>query len=242
MKKALLTVLVVASMTAPASAQPKADLQIVKTYRPASSAGPAAFVLTVTNHGPQTAPGPIKVIDALPAGVIWGAATFAPPLSCAPDNTCTYNWPLAPGQSFTIVRPVTITTATSNVLNCASVSPPPGFNDPTYDNNRDCACMDIDPCRNIFIDLTTGVQDGVKLAPASNDFDWHPNNVIAAVTAADVDELQQLRNRQLADVAFERLQAWLCIRRRHVHAARMNTSRVWRRSDAGVKGVSGLRG
>jgi uncharacterized repeat protein (TIGR01451 family) len=183
MMKSFVIVLVIVAIAATASAQPKADLQIVKTYRPPGNAGPSAFVLTVTNNGPQTAPSPIQVIDALPAGVIWATATFTFPISCS-GNTCTYSWPLAPGQSFTIVRPVMITTATSNVLNCASVNPVAGTTDPTHANNRDCACIDINPCSNIFIDLTTGIQDGVTLQATAADLDWHPNNSIAAVTAS----------------------------------------------------------
>jgi uncharacterized repeat protein (TIGR01451 family) len=148
----------------------QADLGIVKTYRPASPAGPAAFIITVTNYGPSAAPG-FTVNDPAPPGTTIGIGSNPPPWVCTAGVSCTYAAQLAVGNSATLVLPVTITGATTNVVNCASVLPK-DFIDPNDKNNRDCACVDINPCRDISIDITTGVQNGAQLGINVPDNEW----------------------------------------------------------------------
>jgi uncharacterized repeat protein (TIGR01451 family) len=123
------------------AAGPKSDMQMVSvTASPGFASGfNATYTLTVINNGPQSAPGPITVIDSLPAGLTFSSATAPVGWTCSAAGqavTCTL-----PGAqvkfvtlTFTIVAAITSAVATS-VTNIATVSD--GANDDTnLANNR----------------------------------------------------------------------------------------------------------
>src|SRR5258705_8994854 len=124
------------------AAGPKSDMQMVSvTASPGFTSGfNATYTLTVINNGPQSAPGPVTVIDTLPAGLTFVSATPPAGWTCANAGqvvTCTL-----PGAevknvtlTFTIVAFITSSAATS-VTNIATTFD--GANDDTnLANNRD---------------------------------------------------------------------------------------------------------
>lgn len=170
-------VLMMSFLGAAASAQtPNGDLRMVKTYQSSGQ----AFVMTVTNFGPNTVPGPITVTDTLPPPAQF-INPVPPPWSCTPalpsgSVTCTAPGPLAPGNSIQLKLRVSLAGVRSNLVNCASVTA--RFTDPNPDNNRDCACVDVNPCRDVTIDITTGRENGANLAAGAQDQEWRymPSN------------------------------------------------------------------
>jgi uncharacterized repeat protein (TIGR01451 family) len=123
------------------AAGPKSDMQMVSvTASPGFTSGfNATYTLTVINNGPQSAPGPVTVIDTLPAGLTFVSATPPAGWTCANAGqvvTCTL--PGAQVKSvtltFTIVAFITSSAATS-VTNIATTFD--GANDDTnLANNR----------------------------------------------------------------------------------------------------------
>jgi Domain of unknown function DUF11 len=156
----------------PVSVPAQADLRIQKVYQPK----PQAFVITITNYGPQTAPGPISFNDVLPAPAAFTTPVAAAPWTCTnaypgQNGGCSYGGPLAPGNSITIVLPFQLNGTSTNVQNCAALLAP-NVKDPDDRNNRDCACVDVNPCRDLAIDLTTGRENGADLAIGAPDQEW----------------------------------------------------------------------
>jgi uncharacterized repeat protein (TIGR01451 family) len=124
-----------------ATAAPKSDMQMVSVTASAGFATGfnSTYTLTVTNNGPQSAPGPVTVTDTLPAGLTFVSATAPAGWTCANAGqvvTCTL-----PGAqiknvtlTFTIVATVT-TAAAASVTNIATTAD--GANDDTnLGNNR----------------------------------------------------------------------------------------------------------
>jgi uncharacterized repeat protein (TIGR01451 family) len=120
---------------------PKSDMQMVSVTASAGFATGfnSTYTLTVTNNGPQSAPGPVTVIDTLPAGLTFVSATPPAGWTCvnaAQVVTCTLPGALAKSVpvTFTIVATVT-TAAAASVTNLATTSD--GANDDTnLANNR----------------------------------------------------------------------------------------------------------
>lgn len=153
-----------------AHGQPSADLVLYKTMTGSTS------VVTITNFGPGTAPGPFTVVDAMPAPARFTGPPAAAPWSCTPalpssNLTCTHPGPLAPGRSIVLKVRSSPETAASDFTSCASVNTQTS-SDPDPANNRDCACVDVYRCRDVVIDLTTGSEDGANLAINTADRDW----------------------------------------------------------------------
>jgi hypothetical protein len=151
---------------------PTADLGLTKT---AISKGPS-FVMTVTNYGPNTAPGPIVITDSMPLPARFPNQVVPAPWTCTPafptaSVTCTHPGPLTPGNSVVLQLRYTQDNSQTDFLNCASVSAK-GILDPDERNNRDCACVDVTRCRDVLIDLTTGRENGANLAVNTPDNDW----------------------------------------------------------------------
>lgn len=151
---------------------PTADLGLTKTT---SSKGPS-FVMTVTNYGPNTAPGPIVITDSMPSPARFVTQVVPAPWTCTPafptsSVTCTHPGPLTPGNSVVLQLRYSQDNSQSDFLNCASVSVK-GILDPNERNNRDCACVDVTRCRDVLIDLTTGRENGANLAVNTPDNDW----------------------------------------------------------------------
>jgi hypothetical protein len=165
----LFVVPLAATALAQAPGPPGSDLGITKVFRPS----PAAFVITVTNFGPLANTN-IVVTDPAPAGVQFGAFAAPAPWTCT--NTpvlinCTYGAVLVAGNSAMLTVPVILTSAaTTNIVNCASVKGE--VPDPQQANNRDCACIDVNPCRAVRIDLTTGQRNGAQLPIGAQDTAW----------------------------------------------------------------------
>jgi hypothetical protein len=159
-----------------------ADLAVVKRLVTAPSGiFPAQYEVAVTNYGPDPA-GSVTVTDTLvpnltfdidlyinPAPAPW-VCTFSggPP---ATTVSCTHPGPLAVGNtvSFTVGL---LTSEPGRYENCANVALSGGDSDPDTANNRDCACGDFKRCRDIAIDISTGVKGTQSLPIGANDDDW----------------------------------------------------------------------
>jgi uncharacterized repeat protein (TIGR01451 family) len=103
-----------------------ADLAIVKALAGTLVAGAnATYTLTVTNHGPDAADGPIVVRDDLPPGLMFVSAG-GPGWTCTEATTvvtCTHADDLANGASSTVTLVATTTAAVgTSVTNEASVA------------------------------------------------------------------------------------------------------------------------
>lgn len=153
------------------------DLRIVKTVATApQGASPAVFDIVVTNGGTSTA-GPFTVTDVLTppaffdtsnlgAQAPWVCTAF--PVVSPNYLACTHPGPLAVGNSV-ILQVQVQSPVPGEFQNCASVS---CDGDPNEENNEDCACTDFKPCNPVSIDISTGVDDGVKLPNGTPDPDW----------------------------------------------------------------------
>lgn len=155
-----------------AQAAAKADLRLTKTLtRPPTGGQPAQFSIVVTNLGPQTYPGPIVVSDTISAGTV-SAAPGQPQWTCSPSSgltiVCTRTGALSPGNS--VVLLVDAQSKAGDRQNCATVRFHAG--DPSDVNNRDCTCVEFQPCRDVTIDVTTGRHNGAAQAVGSTDGDW----------------------------------------------------------------------
>jgi hypothetical protein len=151
---------------------PIADLRIQKVYQP----NPQSFLITITNYGPNTAPGPISFNDVLPSPATFTTPAAVAPWTCTnlypgPNGGCSYNGSLAPGNSIAITLPFQLNGTNTNLQNCAVIFAPK-VKDPDDRNNRDCACVDVNPCRDVAIDVTTGRENGTNLAFGAPDQEW----------------------------------------------------------------------
>lgn len=134
------------------------------------------FIMTVTNYGSNTAPGPIVITDSMPSPARFTNQVVPAPWVCTPafptsSVTCSHPGPLTPGNSVVLQLRYTQDNSQSDFLNCASVSAK-GILDSDDGNNRDCACVDVTRCRDVLIDLTTGRENGANLAANVPDNDW----------------------------------------------------------------------
>jgi uncharacterized repeat protein (TIGR01451 family) len=126
------------------AALPKSDVQMVSVTASAGFATGfnSTYTLTVTNNGPQSAPGTVTVTDTLPAGLTFVSATPPAGWTCANAGqvvTCTLPGAMAKNipMTFSIVATVT-TSAAASVTNIATISD--GANDDTnLTNNRGTA-------------------------------------------------------------------------------------------------------
>lgn len=112
------------------------DLSIEKTDNQTSAipGKPITYTITVTNNGPGTVES-VNVTDAIPADI-------QDPIFSAPDgsyNSATGEWTelnLAPGSSATLIFDGTVSASASKELkNTATVSPPVGFTDTNSAND-----------------------------------------------------------------------------------------------------------
>jgi len=156
----------------------QANLRLLKQFSGGTNSG--TFTFTVTNLGPGSEPGPITITDALPNGL-----TFAGGAGCiavGQNVTCTIPGSLSPGNSVAVSFNINIT-ATTSVLNCASVAGK-AF-DPNKENNRSCTCINPRiPCETLKIDISTGSNNG-SLGVGASDPDWKVISVPAGATGAN---------------------------------------------------------
>ncbi|MFN2545116.1 MAG: sortase [Actinomycetota bacterium] len=117
---------------------PSADISVTKTHRGAffRSGQQGIYDITVENHGPQDAAGPITVSDPLPAGFSF-VTSAGGGWHCTGEGrrvTCLHHAALASGQSSTLHLVVDVTDgAVPSVVNAASANsrtsdPSPGNN------------------------------------------------------------------------------------------------------------------
>ncbi|MEP6484239.1 MAG: hypothetical protein ABJB01_07300 [Rudaea sp.] len=142
---------------------PVANLAIVKTdgVTTANAGGTVTYTITASNLGPSNAPGAV-VADALPASI--GSATW----TCAgtAGGTCTasgsgnindtVNLPAGASVVYTVTAQISAA-ATGNVVNTATITPPPGVTDPVPGNNSSTDTDSITQSADLSITKTDGV-------------------------------------------------------------------------------------
>ena len=123
------------------SAAPKSDMQMVSVTATAGFATGfnSTYTLTVINNGPQSAPGPVTVVDTLPAGLTFVSTTQPAGWTCVNAGqvvTCTLPGAQVKNVTLTFTITATVTTAAAaSVTNIATTSD--GANDDTnLANNR----------------------------------------------------------------------------------------------------------
>ena len=134
---------------------PLVDLELTKTHDGTFGVGqPGEYELTVTNHGPSVASGPLVVVDTLPAGLTFASATGEgwACTAAGPVVTCTYTGAdLAVDASTTVTLTVEVgTAAEGEVTNTATVSGPAEDPDPTNDTDEDPTT--VDPVADLSVD------------------------------------------------------------------------------------------
>ena len=177
------------TVAAPVAAQ--ADLSITKTHKGEVLAGShLTYNLSVTNHGPTEAPGPITVTDPLPAGLSFVSAT-GPGWTCAADGSdvgCTHSGALANGAATDITLVVAVgPTAEPTVSNTATESDA-NANDPTPANNSSTDSAAVTPVANLKLtktlqgsELQNGQQAAYQLAVTNRG----PSEAAGPVTVTD---------------------------------------------------------
>ncbi|GEA84634.1 DUF7933 domain-containing protein [Cellulomonas gelida] len=143
-----------------------ADLGLAKTHPdPTVSAGTGTtFTLTVTNHGPSDAPGPIVVTDDVPAGLPLDGAPTPDGGTCtvgttkpsgAQPVTCTLTGGLAKNGTWEIEIPVLVpaTAAAATITNTATVAGPPTL-DEGADTHSNTASDDVVIVREADLSIT----------------------------------------------------------------------------------------
>ena len=155
------------------------NLQLTKTDSTTSllEGGTSTYVLVVSNTGGAATLGTVRVVDVLPAGLIFsGASPFTVNgftcTAAAPNIVCDRITALAANTSATVTFTVQVTAgAPSSVLNLAQVG---GGADPT-------------PAKSSLPTTTTAVACPAPVAPATTSFD--ANNGCAA----DINSVQYVR-------------------------------------------------
>jgi uncharacterized repeat protein (TIGR01451 family) len=117
---------------------PSTDLAVtnVDSLDPLLAGQPLTYTVTVTNNGPDDAPG-VTLTDTLPAGMAYGTPVSSQG-SCgrvASVVTCLLG-PLADGEVATVTLPMTPTFAATAATNTASATATGGAVDPALANNR----------------------------------------------------------------------------------------------------------
>jgi uncharacterized repeat protein (TIGR01451 family) len=145
------------------------DREIKKTVtpNPVQSGQTVTITLTVTNVGTAACPvvPGINVADPQPLGL-----TFQPPVSvnrpgwsCGISGpwpgvvTCTATSPLLPGpaNAVTITFTAKVTAPPgSTIQNCAEVT---NVGDANQTNNKSCVTIQVEPCKDVTLNLSTGV-------------------------------------------------------------------------------------
>ncbi len=122
-----------------ATGPPVADLALAMTVTPGFAVGTAeSYTLTVTNNGPYQVPGPITVVDTLPAGIQYTSASGTGWVCSASGQiaTCTRAAALASGgvAGAITINVTLLSTVAPSVTNVALVSS--SMDDQNYANNR----------------------------------------------------------------------------------------------------------
>lgn len=115
---------------------PKADLNLTKSHTGNFATGDNTYTLAVTNNGPNTAKGPITVVDTLPTGFSY-VSVSGTNWTCSANSqvvTCTNPNDLPVGSSTLNLTVNVGSSAASNSLNTATVSSP--TSDPNLTNNK----------------------------------------------------------------------------------------------------------
>jgi uncharacterized repeat protein (TIGR01451 family) len=117
---------------------PRADLNLTKTHVGSMTVGETGtYLFTVANSGPDTAQGPIRVIDTLPAGLTYVSSTL-PCSGVGQTITCEYASSLPAGGSFNFQIVVLVDDAAyPQVINNATVSSPTTDSDPANNDASD---------------------------------------------------------------------------------------------------------
>jgi uncharacterized repeat protein (TIGR01451 family) len=145
-------------------AEVNADLSIAKSdsIDPAFTGGPLAYTLAVSNAGPSAAAG-VSVVDALPPGVAFvsaspGCANAAGIVTCSLGS-------LAPGASTSVTIDVTVTQATGQISNTASVSS--ANPDPNAANDSDTETTQVSPA-----DVSVSIADSADPVTPGSPFSY----------------------------------------------------------------------
>ncbi len=176
--------------TAAAPVAAQADLSITKTHEGDVLAGShLTYNLSVTNHGPTEAPGPITVTDPLPAGLSFVSA-MGPGWSCAAhgsDVGCTRSGGLANGATTDITLVVAVGPTAPTVSNTATESDA-NADDPTPSNNSSTDSATVTPVANLKLtktlqgsQLENGQQAAYQLAVTNRG----PSEAAGPVTVTD---------------------------------------------------------
>jgi hypothetical protein len=159
------------------------DLTVTQTLIPnVVSPLSAGIQIDVTNLGPQAVAAFSVTVNLTGLGDAQFATAYivdTAPWTCtftlanAPTSaTCSQPGPLKVGSSSSL-RLYIISDSTGQVQSCARVSHlKPGVVDSHPANDEDCTCVNIRPCRDIVIDLSTGYEEGRKLPVGLPDIDW----------------------------------------------------------------------
>ena len=160
------------SDTETVSVKTLADLAIDKKLVGSVAAGQdATWTLDVTNLGPSTSRGPIKVTDTLPSGTTFVSATGADWDCDEADGevTCTYAGDLTLGSSAPQIAvkvkvPADRKTAVTNTAEVEGTTPEPDT-DEAKDNNDDQ--VSTPPSRNAVLSLSKAVKGDEELIAGS---------------------------------------------------------------------------
>lgn len=154
-----------------------ADLGITKTHTPGGTlrAGESTtFTLTVTNHGPSDAPGPIVVTDHVPAGLPVDGPIDAGPGSCTlgPDGsdgsqpvTCTLPAGLDVNDTWSVQVPVTVApdAPEATYTNHVDVAGPPTL-DEGDDDHANTASDTVQVVRRADVAITKSASPATVVA------------------------------------------------------------------------------
>jgi len=175
-----------------------ADLGITKSHTGATvTAGTGTtFTLTVTNHGPSDAPGPITVSDTVPAGLPLDGAPAPDGGTCTVGATtpgggqpvtCTLTGGLVAGGTWEIEIPVTVPAdaAPATIRNTATVSGPPTLDEgaDTHDNS---ASDDVIVVREADLSITKSASAATVTAGTDVTYTLAVENAGPSVAAATV--------------------------------------------------------
>jgi uncharacterized repeat protein (TIGR01451 family) len=163
------TILSAASNAVTAAVALKADLSLAKSHTGNFAAGSTGiYTFTVTNAGPNNAPGPLTVTDTLPAGMSYVVGSATNGWTCTGTPlVCTNPTGVANGgtSSFQISILVGAATVQGNVVNSAVVASP--IIDPVPGNNTATDPTDLTRPVDIAVSKTDGISAAVPGAPLS---------------------------------------------------------------------------
>jgi len=154
------------------------DLEVIKTHSGKLTAGEiGTFLLTIRNPGTVTSNGRITVLDDLPQGISYVAATGEHWLCgvSGPTVSCTRDLPLAPGAESTVLLTVMVSETLSGVLSNEAHVLLNGDSNLGNNSDTDTAAVNHTPRENAGVDQT--VKEGTTVTldgSSSSDVDGDP--------------------------------------------------------------------